>query len=161
MGADLDAVDVRLLLELQHDARLSFRQLGHRVSLSPPAVADRVRRLEDRGVITGYRAVVDHAALGRPVICYIELRCSLGRCLLKTSTPEDHPEVLEVHKLTGARCTLLKVAVADLARLEALIEQLGQHGELTTSMVLSSPWQNTTIRPLPNTSPPPPAAWSR
>lgn len=159
--ADLDAVDVRLLLELQRDARLSFRQLGQRVSLSPPAVADRVRRLEERGVITGYRATVDQASLGRPVVCYLELRCSLGRCLLKTSTPDEHPEILEIHKLTGARCTLLKVAVADLARLEALIEQIGQHGELSTSMVLSTPWQNTVLQPLPDSDPSPPVTWGR
>jgi Lrp/AsnC family leucine-responsive transcriptional regulator len=75
------------------------------VNLSSPAVAERVRRLEEAGVIAGYQAVVDPARAGLPLTAFVQMRCSLGSCLLRTSTAEDYPEVTEVHKLSGNFCT--------------------------------------------------------
>jgi Lrp/AsnC family transcriptional regulator, leucine-responsive regulatory protein len=135
---ELDDVDWRLLAELQADARLSFNELGRRVHLSSPAVAERVRRLEQAGIISRYSAVVDPARAGQPLLAFIQLRCALGRCLLKTTTDADYPELVEVHKLSGEHCTMLKARATSLAHLEGFIERLGTHGEMRTHIVLST-----------------------
>jgi Lrp/AsnC family transcriptional regulator, leucine-responsive regulatory protein len=134
----LDSTDWNILRELQRDARLSYNELGRRVGLSAPAAAERVRKLEDAGVITGYCAQIDPAKVGMPLLALIQLRCAPGKCLLKTSTAEEFPEVLEMHKLSGSHCSLLKVAVASMRHLEALNERLGAHGALVVNIVTSS-----------------------
>lgn len=134
----LDSTDWTILRELQRDARLSYNELGRRVGLSAPAAAERVRKLEDAGVITGYGAWIDLAKVGTPLLALIQLRCVPGKCLLKTSTAEEFPEVLEMHKLSGGHCSLLKVALASMRHLEAFNERLGAHGALVVNLVTSS-----------------------
>ena len=124
MDRELDSTDWRILTELQRDGRLSYNQLGRRVNLSSPAVAERVRRLEEAGVIASYQARVDPARAGLPLAAFVQLRCSLGSCLLRTSTAEDYPEVIEVHKLSGNFCTMLKIRVASMAHLEGAFNAL-------------------------------------
>jgi len=145
---ELDDVDWRLLDALQSDARLSYNALSRRVHLSPPAVAERVRRLEAAGVITGYRAVVDPARAGQPLLALIQLRCSLGRCLLKTTTAETYPEVVEIHKLSGEHCTMLKLRAASLGHLEGVIERIGEHGQINTYVVLSTAYEGRAVTPV-------------
>jgi Lrp/AsnC family leucine-responsive transcriptional regulator len=145
MERQLDSTDWKILRELQRDARLSYNALGRRVGLSAPAVAERVRKLEDAGVITGYRAQVDPAKVGLPLTAWIQLRCASERCLLKTRRPDEYPEIHEVYKLSGERCTLLKVMAESMGHLEAVIERLGKHGEMWTSIVLSSPMADRVI----------------
>jgi Lrp/AsnC family leucine-responsive transcriptional regulator len=157
----LDATDWRLLAELQADARLSFKELARRIHLSPPAVAERVRRLEQAGVITGYGARVNPAGAGQPLLAFVQLRCSLGRCLLRTTTADDFPELVEIHKLSGEHCTLLKVRAASLAHLEGLVERLGEHGEMRTHIVLSTQYEGRPVEPVASPRPVTPAAgWS-
>ncbi|MFL6126037.1 Lrp/AsnC family transcriptional regulator [Actinophytocola sp.] len=143
----LDAVDWRLLDELQSDGRLSYKELGRRVNLSAPAVAERVRRLEETGVITAYRAQVDARRAGFPLLAFVQMQCSLGSCLLKTSTSDDYPEIVEVHKLSGDHCTMIKVRAASLAHLEGLFERLGKHGEMRSSVVLSTQYDGRPVEP--------------
>ncbi len=143
----LDAVDWRLVAELQADGRLSYKELGRRINLSAPAVAERVRRLEESGVLTGYRAVVDARRAGYPILAFVQMQCSLGACLLKTSTAGDYPEIVEVHKLSGDHCTMIKVRAASLAHLEGLFERLGKHGEMRTSVVLSTQYEGRAVEP--------------
>lgn len=143
----LDAVDWRLVAELQADARLSYKELGRRINLSAPAVAERVRRLEETGVLSGYRAVVDGRRAGYPILAFVQLQCMLGSCLLKTSTAADYPEIVEVHKLSGDHCTMIKVRAASLAHLEGLFERLGKHGEMRTSIVLSTQYEGRAVEP--------------
>jgi Lrp/AsnC family leucine-responsive transcriptional regulator len=142
-----DAVDWLLIDELQRDGRLSYNELGRRVRLSPPAVAERVRRLEEQGVITGYHAHIDPAKVGRTVAALVRMSCYGPNCLLR------HPEVvaqtraiLEVHRLTGDSCCLLRVAVQSMAEFEELIDRLAEHGTPSSTMVLSSPvpWRAVT-----------------
>jgi Lrp/AsnC family leucine-responsive transcriptional regulator len=142
---DLDDLDWQLLDELQADARLSYNELARRVHLSAPAVADRIRRLERRGVIIGYQAQVDPAAAGFPIQAFIQLRCANGSCLLKTSVAEDYPEVVEVDKLSGQHCSMLKVRASSLAHFEGVLEQLGKHGEMDTHIVLSTQYQDSRV----------------
>jgi Lrp/AsnC family leucine-responsive transcriptional regulator len=143
----LDDTDWAILRELQADGRLSYNELGRRVNMSSPAVAERVRRLEEAGVIGGYQARVDPARAGQPVAAFVQMRCSLGRCLLRTSEAEDYPEVVEVHKLSGDHCSMLKVRAASMEHLEGLLERLGQHGEMRTSIVLSTQYEGRPVEP--------------
>ncbi|NBH11254.1 Lrp/AsnC family transcriptional regulator [Amycolatopsis sp. SID8362] len=143
----LDDVDWRLLDLLQADGRLSFKELGRRINLSAPAVAERVRRLEETGVITGYRARVDARRAGQPLQAFVEMRCALGSCLLKTSKSEDYPEVVEIHRLSGDYCTMLKIRAASLEHFEGLLERLGKHGELRSSVVLSTQFEGRPVQP--------------
>jgi Lrp/AsnC family leucine-responsive transcriptional regulator len=143
----LDAVDWRLVAELQADGRLSYKELGRRINLSAPAVAERVRRLEETGVLAGYRAVVDARRAGYPILAFVQMQCMLGSCLLKTSTAADYPEIVEVHKLSGDHCTMIKVRAASLAHLEGLFERLGKHGEMRTSVVLSTQYEGRAVEP--------------
>jgi Lrp/AsnC family leucine-responsive transcriptional regulator len=134
----LDQTDWKILRELQEDARLSYNELGRRVGLSAPATAERVRKLEDAGIITSYGAQVDITKIGLPLLVFIQLRCAPGRCLFKTSSAEKFPEILEIHKLSGSHCTLLKVALSSLEHLEAFNERLDMHGEQITHVVTSN-----------------------
>jgi len=143
-----DEVDWRLLAELQADGRLSYNELSRRVHLSSPAVAERVRRLEEAGIITGYTATVDPVRAGQPLLAFIQLRCSLGSCLLNTTSAEDYPEVVEIHKLSGEHCTMLKARAASLAHLEGLIERIGTRGEIRTHIVLSTQYDGRAVQPV-------------
>jgi len=161
--SSLDSTDWQILRELQRDARLSYNELGRRVNLSAPAAAERVRKLEDRGVITGYSVQVDLTRVGLPLLAFIQLHCDPGKCLLKTSRVEEFPEVLEIHKLSGAHCTLLKVAVSSMEHLEAFNERLGSHGPLISNIVTSSPFTSRMIDwedPDVNLDPPANPGWS-
>lgn len=158
----LDSTDWQLLRELQRDARLSYNELGRRVGLSAPAAAERVRRLESAGVITGYGAQIDPAKVGLLLLAIIQLRCDPGKCLLKTSSAEEFPEVMEMHKLSGSHCSLLKVAVSSLRHLEAFNERLGAHGPLTSTVVTSTALTRRVIdweQPDVNLNPPTDSGW--
>jgi Lrp/AsnC family transcriptional regulator, leucine-responsive regulatory protein len=143
----IDAADWRILRELQADARLSYKELGRRISLSPPAVAERVRRLEEMGVITGYHARVEAAPAGYPLAAFIQMRCRPERCLLKTTQSSDYPEIIEIHKLSGDHCSMLKVRAVSMEHLEGVIERLGQHGEMRTAIVLSTQFDGRPVEP--------------
>jgi Lrp/AsnC family leucine-responsive transcriptional regulator len=149
MARPLDATDWRIVAELQRDGRLSYNQLGRLVTLSAPAVAERVRRLEESGVIAGYQARIDPARAGLPLTAFIQMRCTTGRCLLKTTSADDFPEVVEVHKLSGNSCSMLKVRVASMPHLEGLLERLGNHGEMNSHVVLSTQYEGRPVEPPP------------
>ncbi|MDQ1751116.1 MAG: Lrp/AsnC family transcriptional regulator, leucine-responsive regulatory protein [Pseudonocardiales bacterium] len=144
----MDAVDWRILAELQADARLSQNELSRRVNLSAPSVAERVRRLSDAGVINGYSARVDPAALGRPVQAFVQLDCYGPRCILKDPAVLDWPEVLELHRVTGDGCSLLRVAVADIGQFQDLVDRLASYGKPTSSLLLASPLAWKPVEPL-------------
>lgn len=155
---DLDSLDWKILRELQADARLSYNELARRVGLSSPTVAERVRRMEDGGVIAGYRAEVDPTRVGLTQMALIKLKCKPGRCLLNTTHPTTYPEVIEVLRVSGVHCTVLKVVAESNAHLQDVFRRIGEHGELET-MVVWSPalshrpidWENG----IPELEPPP------
>jgi Lrp/AsnC family leucine-responsive transcriptional regulator len=144
----LDETDWRILKELQGDARLSYAQLARRVHLSGPSVAERVRRLERQGVITGYHARIDPNRVGGGIVAFVELRCEPARCLLRHTEASDYPEIVEVHKLTGDYCAMLRVRSGSMEDLEGLLEQLGEHGSTRASVVLSTPYQGRPVEQL-------------
>lgn len=134
----LDTIGWKIVIELQQDARLPFAELGRRVGLSTPAVAERVRRLEEAGIIAGYHAEVDHARLGYPLLAFVSVRVVGEALALFPRKAAARPEVLEVHRVTGAESFIIKVAVADHAHLERVLDSLMPYVATTTSMVLSS-----------------------
>jgi Lrp/AsnC family leucine-responsive transcriptional regulator len=135
----LDETGWHILEALQENARLSFSELGQRVGLSSPAVAERVRRMEDAGIITGYRAEVNTARIGYPITAIIRINNSPGqRCTRLTASAQEIPEVLECYRVTGSDSLVMKVMASSVEHLESLIDRLSEHGQLTTSIVLST-----------------------
>jgi Lrp/AsnC family leucine-responsive transcriptional regulator len=135
----LDGTDRSLLTELQAEARLSLAELGRRVGLSPPAVADRLRRLERGGVITGYRAEVDPRALGYPLAVVIRIRPAPRQIAKVAELAQRTPELVECHRITGDDCFFMTAHVRSVEHLEELIDRFTPYGQTTTSIVQSSP----------------------
>ncbi|GAA1507951.1 Lrp/AsnC family transcriptional regulator [Sphaerisporangium rubeum] len=144
----MDAMDWALLTELQADARLSYNELSRRVHLSAPAVAERVRRLEETGVIAGYHARVDLARAGRRVSALVRMSCYGVRCVLRDETALAWPEIVEVHRVTGDTCCLLRVATTSMSAFEELIDRLAPYGQPSSMMMLSSPLPWRALTPL-------------
>lgn len=145
--SQIDSIDERILAELQANGRLTMKSLAERVGLSSPAMIERVRRLEDRGVITGYRAIVAPEALGRPVSAIVTVTVPSGRYEPFLEAVKANPSVVECHRITGAATHLLRVQVPDLAALESLVDSLNEVGGTSeTAVVLSSPvpWREVT-----------------
>jgi Lrp/AsnC family transcriptional regulator, leucine-responsive regulatory protein len=138
-AALLDATNRLILHELQQDARLSLAELGRRVGLSSPAVADRLQRLERDGVITGYRAQVDPRALGFALAVVIRIRPAPRQIAKVAELARDTPEIVECHRITGEDCFFMKAHVRDVEHLEEVIDRLAVFGQTTTSIVQSSP----------------------
>jgi Lrp/AsnC family leucine-responsive transcriptional regulator len=135
----LDATNRRLLAELQGDARLSLAELGRRVGLSSPAVADRISRLERDGVIAGYRVELDPRALGLALSVVIRIRPASRQIPKVAEIAQGAPEVVECHRITGDDCFIMRAHVRDVAHLEELIDRFTPFGSTTTSIVQSSP----------------------
>ena len=138
MTGKLDDTDRGILRELQEDGRISYTELGRRVALTAPAVADRVRRLEEAGVITGFRAEVNPAVLGYPITAFIRWTSNGPDCARLGEVAKDVPEILECHRITGEESYMLKVATTSVGHLERLLDRLIPHGSTITSVVLSS-----------------------
>ena len=135
----VDDVDRALLGELQADARLSLAELGRRVGLSPPAVAERLRRLEGDGVVRGYRAELDPAALGYSLSAIVRIRPAPRQIGAVAELARGTPEVVECHRITGEDCFFMKLYVRDVEHLEEVIDAFTPFGQTTTSIVQSSP----------------------
>jgi Lrp/AsnC family transcriptional regulator, leucine-responsive regulatory protein len=135
----MDEIDRALLSALQDDARASYAGLGRQVGLSAPAVAERVRRLEASGIVTGYHAAVDLKKAGYGIVGFVrltspqELAHQLERLAVETS------EVLEFHRVTGTEGVVMKVGVTSIEHLERIVVKFLPYGQTTTSIVLSSP----------------------
>lgn len=142
----LDPTNLRLLGELQRDPRLPMAELGRRIGLSAPAVTERVRRLEDTGIIQGYRLDLNPIALGLPITVYIRVRPDPGQLPKIADLARRIPEVVECHRITGDDCFILKAHIPSMDQLDRLLDRLLLYGTTTTSIVQSSP---VPPRPLP------------
>ena len=134
----LDKIGWHILQELQENARIPFAELGRRVGLSTPAVAERVRNMEDAGIIRGYRAEVDPKACGYNISAFIRVNVAGDKLQHFVEIAKGCPEVLECHRVTGAESFVLKMAVTDMNHLESAIDSLMPYVATTTSMILSS-----------------------
>ncbi|MDQ1043670.1 Lrp/AsnC family leucine-responsive transcriptional regulator [Streptomyces sp. V4I2] len=134
-----DATDWRILDVLQREGRASFAELARAVSMSPSAVTERVRRLEEAGVIKGYAAVVDPERLGLPILAFVRLRYPNGNYKPFHDLVAATPEILEAHHVTGDDCFVIKVTASSMRHLEEVSGKIGALGSVTTSVVYSSP----------------------
>ena len=130
---------MRLLRELQTDPRCPVSELARRVGMSPPAVRERVQRLEQAGVIAGYRTEVDAASLGFPVTAFTRIRPMPGALPKLAELAAEIPEVTECYRITGEDCFLVKVHAPALDQLEAILDRFLTFGTTTTSIVVSTP----------------------
>jgi len=135
----LDDTDRKILGELVSDGRVSFAELGRRVSLSSPAVAERVQRLERAGVITGYRAELDPRALGFELTAIVRVKPSPRRLPRVAELATQIPEIAECHRITGEDCFYLKVHLRSIDEPAPLLDRFLDYGETTTSLVNNSP----------------------
>jgi Lrp/AsnC family transcriptional regulator, leucine-responsive regulatory protein len=138
-GSLLDGVNLRLLTELQADARLSLAELGRRVGLSSPAVADRLQRLEQEDVIRGYHAEIDPRALGLSLSAVIRIRPAPRQIRPVAELAQRTPEVVECRRITGEDCYIMTAHVRSVEHLEEVIDQFAAFGQTTTSIVQSAP----------------------
>lgn len=134
----MDALDRSILIELDADPRLSTAELARRTGVSVPTARERVRRLEESGVIRGYRLDVDPAALGYPVAAFVRVRPGPGQLPRIAALARSLPQVSECHRITGEDCFLLKVHATDLDTFEEVLDRFLLHGQTTTSIVQST-----------------------
>ena len=142
----LDDVGRDLLSALQQDARLSYAELGRRIGLSPAATAERLRRLEESGIIKGYRVELDLEALGLPVLAIVRMSCDGAKYRPFLKAVQTMERVVECHHVAGGDAFILKVAAGSVRELEKVVEKLLDFGVPTTSFVFSSPVERRTIR---------------
>jgi Lrp/AsnC family leucine-responsive transcriptional regulator len=135
---DLDDINIEILDLLQLDGRMSYRELGERVGLTAPAVTERVRKLEELGVIKGYRAMVDYEALGFALLCVIRLNSSRSAQGVDDII-EAIPEVIESNRVTGSESHVIRTRARSTLHLEELLHQLWDYGDSITNIVTSSP----------------------
>jgi Lrp/AsnC family transcriptional regulator, leucine-responsive regulatory protein len=145
----IDLTDRKIIGELTTDGRVSLAELGRRVNLSSPAVAERVQRLERAGVITGYRAEIDPRALGYSLTAIIRVRPSAGQLPRIPELAAEIPEVGECHRITGEDCFFLTVHLRSIDELGPLLDRFLAFGETTTSLINATP--------IPRRDPPLPA----
>jgi Lrp/AsnC family transcriptional regulator, leucine-responsive regulatory protein len=142
----LDAVNIRLLRELQGDPQVTMAELGRRIGMSSPAVAERVRRMEEAGIIVGYALTIDPASLGLPIAAYIRIRPHAGQLPQIAELARSIPEVAECHRITGEDCFLMKVHIPSMEQLDRILDCFLLYGSTTTSIIQSSP---VPLRPPP------------
>lgn len=140
MNFELDAYDRKILALLQGDGRLGYSEIGRQIHLSSPAVAERVRRMEEAKVIEGFGARVNLRALGYSFEAFVNITVDSHAAL--DAWAASHAEVLALHATTGSHCALLRIAVTAPEHLQALLESLGKIGKTTTSIVLSSQFED-------------------
>jgi len=144
---DLDRIAWKIIEELQHDARISWAELGRRVGLTTPAVAERVHRLEKLGVIRGFHVDINLERLGLPIMVYVRLSMAGPDTHVRTFQQQvvTWDEVMECHRVTGSDSFIVKGRVVSVEHLEAFLDKLGHYGTTSTATVLSSPVLKRTI----------------
>jgi Lrp/AsnC family leucine-responsive transcriptional regulator len=132
-------VNRQLLAELHADPRITMSALARKVGMSSPAVTERVQRLQQSGVITGFHMTVDPAALGLPVTAFVRVRPAPGQLAKIAQLARSLGQVSECHRITGEDCFLVKVHAPAIDELESVLDRFLLYGQTTTSIVQSSP----------------------
>ncbi|MCC0632824.1 MULTISPECIES: Lrp/AsnC family transcriptional regulator [unclassified Clostridioides] len=141
----MDVTDYRIIEILQDDGRISMKDLGKIVGLTSPAVSERVKRLEESGVIEGYKAIVNPDSLGRVIKAFIHISLPSNGYTEFIESAGNDPRIVECHHITGDDCLLLKVIVKDMYELENVIDTIKKIGSTKTSVILSTPIQAKSI----------------
>ncbi|MFJ9030762.1 Lrp/AsnC family transcriptional regulator [Streptomyces sp. NPDC102274] len=155
MAADsLDATDIRIVEALQRNGRASYAELARSVAMSPSAVTERVRRLEESGVISGYSATVSPEALGLDILAFVRLRYPTGNYKPFHDLLDTTPEIVEAHHVTGDDCFVLKIVARSMRNLELITGRIAALGSVTTNVVYSSPLPSRSVTAVVSQSPP-------
>ena len=141
----MDVTDYKIIEILQKEGRISMKDLGKIVGLTSPAVSERVKRLEESGVIEGYKAMVNPNALGRVIKAFVNISLPSNRYHEFIDAALKDPRIVECHHITGDDCLLLKVIVKDMYELESVIDAIKKVGTTKTSVILSTPIQSKSI----------------
>ena len=135
---ELDEMDARILDALQKDARHSYSALSRIVHLSTPSVANRTRKLEEAGVITNYRAHVNPRSMGWTVDALVRLDCHGTTCILKDPKAIENIHILEILRVTGPYCSILRVVAGTMDEFESVVDELSKYGTPSSELILSS-----------------------
>jgi Lrp/AsnC family transcriptional regulator, leucine-responsive regulatory protein len=135
----LDAKNVKLLRLLTDDPRLGIAELARAIGMSAPAVRERLQRLEEAGIIQGYRIDIDPRALGYPIAAILRVRPMPGKLSKIAELAQQMPQIVECHRITGEDCFLMKLYLEDLDGLDAILDRFLAYGQTTTSLIQSSP----------------------
>lgn len=138
MGS-IDDVDARILAALAANSRLSLAELSRQIGISSPSVSERIKRLEEAGVITGYSVTIDPAALGRAMAVWLRIRPVPGQLSRVAALVADIPEIVECDRITGDDCFLARAHVRTAVELEKLLDRINPYAATNTSLVQSSP----------------------
>ena len=141
----MDNTDYKILELMQQHGRISMKDLGKTVGLTAPAVSERVKKMEDQGIISGYKAIINHAKLGRTISAFIDLSMSSEHYNSFIEFANSNESIVECHHVTGGDSLIIKVLVADIIELETLIDEIKKMGRTNTSIILSSPIENKAI----------------
>lgn len=147
MKIEFDVMDGKILEILQADARMTLAEIGRRIHMSQPAVAERVKRMEAAGVITGYHAKVNPAVLGYGIIAFIRVS-KRSHATPVEEVAAQMPQIIECYSITGDDCSIVKVVAASVAELEKVIIELTRCGVTSTSLILSSSIERKAIKPV-------------
>lgn len=141
----MDQTDLRIISILQHDGRISMKELGKKVSLSPPAVAERVKKLEEKGVIERYKAVINSTKIGKPISVLINasIKPENQEEFLKFARSSD--EIVECHHVTGPHSMIMRAYLREMTHLEELVRKIQSFGNTETYVIMSSPIDDMAI----------------
>lgn len=146
----MDNTDIEILKILQNDGRISMKNLGSKVNLTSPAVSERVKKLEERGIIKGYKAIIDPSKLGLSLEAYIGVAMRPAQLNSFKELVQKEPAIIECHHMTGMDSMTIRVLAKDTAELERLLGKIQKLGKTNTSIILSSPLINKIILPRDN-----------
>ncbi len=143
MGAkfqcSIDEIGIKILKELQRNARSTFSKIGKRVGLSSPAVAERIYKMEESGIINGYHTDINPNIFGHTIMAFITITTQPGKYQKIYSFAEKEKEIIECHHISGNESLIMKVVSASIPHLENIVEKLSKFGETKSAIVLSSP----------------------
>jgi Lrp/AsnC family transcriptional regulator, leucine-responsive regulatory protein len=142
MAYTIDEIDWQILSILQGEARISFKELGQRIGLTGTAIAERVRKLEDEGIIEGYSVKLNREKIGLPVIAFFKLRVNAESCKQMRELAIALPEVIEAHRVVGNEHYILQVVLPSMQHLESIMEKFLPLGSVDVSIILSTPVTN-------------------
>lgn len=141
----MDNTDYRILEILQNNGRISMKDLGQSVGLTAPAVSERVKKMEDQGIINGYKAMIDFAKLGKTISAFIDLSMPSENYNKFLEYAKKSDLIIECHHVTGGDSLIIKVLVDDILALESLIDDIKHYAKTNTSIILSSPIANKVV----------------
>jgi len=143
----MDQTDIQILKILQEEGRISMKSLGSRVNLTSPAVSERVRKLEEKNIITGYKAIVDPSKLNLTLEAYIGVAMRPAQLSHFKKMVQEEPTIIECHHMTGHDSMTIRVLAKSTVELEELLGKIQKHGKTNTSIILSTPLGHKIILP--------------